>query len=393
VISVTGGLSGFGPFVDTGADLTLKSSRPSHGGFNQVRFPGSKLLHQWDLATQNVSLEDLLRSCQQIGLTGFAEIKFPESVAMIFYYLGGEVNALYREGPVAYNGQAALDKLREQVGGPEGAISVYELPLDMAHLLRGITNRQRLRETLKGRTSLADFLGRLEKAEHTGTLEIQLALGSAMVLIVRGRVSNVYWEATGGQTYEKGEARQHLDEALDTGEEAMLYLADFSRDVWKSRHEVQDSLRSRLQNREDTTAEELATEENQLRSQILDGLCAKLPSVAHAFLFDLMTGAILARKSRAGSALRVSLLAEKVPAFTSYLRDVVAAENQDRIELIEVSTERVAALVAVVPETLEGIAVLADRAQPTATIGAALTRAVRDYAARAVPQRSLTAPD
>lgn len=358
-----------------------------------MRFPGSKLLHQWDLATQNVSLEDLLRSCQQIGLTGFAEIKFPESVAMIFYYLGGEVNALYRDGPVAYNGQAALDKLREQVGGPEGAISVYELPLDMAHLLRGITNRQRLRETLKGRTSLADFLGRLEKAEHTGTLEIQLALGSAMVLIVRGRVSNVYWEATGGQTYEKGEARQHLDEALDTGEEAMLYLADFSRDVWKSRHEVQDSLRSRLQNREDTTAEELATEENQLRSQILDGLCAKLPSVAHAFLFDLMTGAILARKSRAGSALRVSLLAEKVPAFTSYLRDVVAAENQDRIELIEVSTERVAALVAVVPETLEGIAVLADRAQPTATIGAALTRAVRDYVARAVPQRSLTAPD
>jgi hypothetical protein len=115
--------------------------------------------------------------------------------------------------------------------------------------------------------------------------------------------------------------------------------------------------------------------------------------VAHAFLFDLITGAILARKSRAGSTLRVSLLAEKVPAFTAYLRDVVAAEDKDQIELIEVSTERVAALVAVVPETLEGIAVLADRAQPTATIGAALTRAVRDYAARVVPQRSLTAPD
>lgn len=358
-----------------------------------MRFPGSKLLHQWDLATQNVSLEDLLRSCQQIGLTGFAEIKFPESVAMIFYYLGGEVNALYREGPVAYNGQAALDKLREKVGGSEGAISVYELPLDMAHLLRGITNRQRLRETLKGRASLADFLGRLERVEHTGTLEIQIEAGSAMALIVRGRVSNVYWESTGGQTYEGGEARGHLDDALDAGEEALMYLADFSRDVWKSRHEVQDSLRSRLQSREDTTAEELATEENQLRNHVLEGLCAKLPSVAHAFLFDLITGAILARKSRAGSTLKVSLLAEKVPAFTAYLRDVVAAEDKDQIELIEVSTERVAALVAVVPETLEGIAVLADRAQPTATIGAALTRAVRDYAARVVPQRSLTAPD
>ncbi len=356
-----------------------------------MKFPGSKLLHQWDLATQNVSLEDLLRSCQQIGLTGFAEIKFPESVAMIFYYLGGEVNALYREGPVAYNGQAALDKLREQVAGPEGAISVYELPLDMAHLLRGITNRQRLRETLKGRASLTDFLGRLERAEHTGTLEIQLDAGSAMVLIVRGRTSNVYWESAAGQTYEAGDARTQLDEALDTGEEALMYLADFSRDVWKSRHEVQDSLRSRLQNREDTSAEEMASEEDQLRNQILEGLCAKLPSVAHAFIFDLMTGAILARKSKAGSTLRVSLLAEKVPAFTAYLRDVVAAENQDQIELIEVCTERVAALVAVVPETLEGIALLADRAQPTATMGAALTRAIRDYAARVVPQRSLTA--
>jgi len=350
-----------------------------------VRFPGSKLLHQWDLSTQNVSLDDLLRSCRQIGLTGFAEINFPESVAMIFYYLGGEVNALYREGPVAYNGKAALDKLRESVTGTEGAVSVYELPLDMAHLLRGITNRQRLRETLKGRGSLVDFLHGLEKTEHTGTLEIQLQDSSAMVLVVRGRVSNVYWESTTGQAYEKGEARQRLDDSLDAGEEATMYLADFSRDIWKSRHEVQDSLRSRLQSRQETSAEELASEESQLRDQVLDGLCATLPSVAHAFLFDLITGVVLARKSRAGSTLRVSLLAEKVPAFTAYLRDLVAAENQDQIELIEVSTERVAALVAVVSETLEGIAVLADRAQPTATIGAALTRAVRDYVSRVVP--------
>jgi hypothetical protein len=351
-----------------------------------LRFPGSKLLHHWDLSTQSVSLDDLLQSCRQIGLTGFAEIKFPESVAMIFYYLGGEVNALYREGPVAYNGQAALDKLRDRVAGSEGEVSVYELPLDMAHLLRGITNRQRLRETLKGHASLVAFLQRLEKAQHTGTLEIQLRDSSAMLLIVRGRVSNVYWESTSGQTYEKGEARQRLDDSLDKGEEAMVYLADFSRDIWKSRHEVQDSLRSRLQSRQATSAEELATEEGQLRDQVLEGLCANLPSVAYAFLFDLITGAVLARKSRAGSPVRASLLAEKVPAFTNYLRDLVAAESQDQIELIEVSTERLAAVVAVVPETLEGIAVLADRAQPTATIGAALARAVRDYAHRAVPQ-------
>ena len=75
-----------------------------------MKFPVSKLLHNWDLSVQKLSLDDLLRSCQQAGLTGFAEIKLPDAVAMIFYYVGGEVNALYREGPVAFSGQAALER-------------------------------------------------------------------------------------------------------------------------------------------------------------------------------------------------------------------------------------------------------------------------------------------
>ena len=45
-----------------------------------MKFPGSKLLHNWDLSAQHLSLDDLLRSCQQIGLTGFAEIKTPTAV-------------------------------------------------------------------------------------------------------------------------------------------------------------------------------------------------------------------------------------------------------------------------------------------------------------------------
>src|SRR5262249_15631086 len=107
-----------------------------------MKFPGSKLLHNWDLSTQRLSLHDLLKSCQQAGLNGFAEVSFPDAVGMIFYYLGGEVNALFREGPVAHHGQAALEKLNAYVSGEEGTVSVYELPLDVAHLLRGITNRQ-----------------------------------------------------------------------------------------------------------------------------------------------------------------------------------------------------------------------------------------------------------
>ena len=165
-----------------------------------MKFPGSKLLHHWDLSIQKISLDDLFRSCQQVGLTGFAEVKFPNSVGMIFYYLGGEVNALYREGSVAYHGQAALDRLRAQVTGDEGIISVFELPLDMARLLRGITNRQRLKEPVNSREELAELLSRLEGQQHTGTLEVLAPDGAAMVLIVGGRVSNTYFESKGGLT-------------------------------------------------------------------------------------------------------------------------------------------------------------------------------------------------
>jgi hypothetical protein len=354
-----------------------------------MKFPGSKLLHHWDLETQKLSLDDLLRSCQQVGLTGFAELKLPHAVGMIFYYLGGEVNALYREGAVAYHGQAALERLRTGVTGDEGVISVYELPLDMAHLLRGITNRQKLRETLKSKADLVELLRRMEKAEHTGTLEIQTSLGSSMILLVRGRLSNTYWETSGGLTFEKGEARQRLEEALGK-EEAQLFLAEFSRDIWKTRHEVQSSVRSRLERREDTNAQatdQVAAEESALRTQMLEDLHIQVPSLVQAFIFDLMTGVILARKGRGTSAIRVGLLAEKVPSITIYLRDLVATEDADQVELIELSTERVATLVAIVPEAQEAIAVLADKAQPTALIGAALSRVVRSYASRLHPAR------
>jgi hypothetical protein len=355
-----------------------------------LKFPGSKLLHHWDLSVQKLSLDDLLRSCQQAGLTGFAEVKLPDAIAMIFYYVGGEVNALYREGAVAFSGQAALERLRADAVRREGQVSVYELPIDMAHLLRGITNRQKLKETLRDRTDLVELLFRMEKAEHTGTLEIQTAAGAAMLLLVRGRLSNTYWESAAGSTFEKKEARQRLDDALDVPGETQVYLSEFSRDVWKSRHEVQDSVRSRLQPRdphEATPAEQLVTEEQALRKLVLEELCGELPSVAQAFVFDLMTGSILARRGGKGGGLRVGLLAEKVPNFTLFLRDLVATEDEDQVELIEVSTERMAVMVGIVPEAQEGIALLCEKSQPTALLGANLARAIRSYAARLAPIR------
>jgi len=355
-----------------------------------MKFPGSKLLHQWDLAVQKLSLEELFRSCRQSGLTGLAEVKFPDAVGLIFYYLGGEVNALYREGAMAYNGQSALDRLRTRVTGDVGTISVFELPLDVAHLLRGITNRQKLKETLRNKTDLVELLRRLEKAEHTGTLEVQTSEGSAMVLLVRGRASNVYWETTGGLTFEKGEARQKLEESLGQ-EEVPLFLGEFSRDVWKNRHEVQVAVRSRLERRDemrDRPTEEIASEETGLREQVLDELTAQLPGLIQTFIFDLMTASIYLRKGRGATDVHVGPLAELVPDLTISLRERMGdADDSDPLDFIELSTEKLSILVTIVAEAQEAIAVVADRSQPTALIGAALSQAVHAYTVRLHPAR------
>jgi hypothetical protein len=352
-----------------------------------LKFPGSKLLHNWDLSAQHLSLNDLLRSCQQIGLTGFAEVKTPTAVAMIFYYLGAEVNALYREGNMAYNGGIAMEKLREQETGTEGEVTVYELPLDMAHLLRGITNRQKLKQTVKSATELTEMLARLETDEHTGTLEMQTPRGAAMILLVNGRVSNIYWETISGQTFEKAAARNRLEEALGR-HEARLFLSEFSREAWKSRHEVQAAMRSRLEAVEPQSGEALNAEEVAQRQRVLEEVTAELPAVVLAFMFDLLTGAEYARKSgKSVSALRVGLLASKVPALTRYVRELVNMENDDEVELVEVTTERIALVVATVPGAAEAVGVVAEKAQPTELIGAALSRISRAYAARLSPAR------
>ncbi len=351
-----------------------------------MRFPGSKLLHTWDIAVAGLSFEDLLRSCQQVGLTGFAEVKLSHGVGMILYYMGGEVNALYREGGVAHHGKAALDRLRSQVGKGVGAVSIYELPLDMAHLLRGITNRQRLAGPFRSPADLDALLLRVAQKEHTGTLEIQTGQGVAMVLLVGGRVSSVYWETPDGQTFEKGEARRLLDAALSGGE-SQAFLSEFSREVWKTRHEVHGAETVEIHARDATTADQLVEEETALRNRVLDELFDQVPALIQAVIFDLITGVVLARRGRGTEALRAGLIAEKLPAITLQLRKALAASEGDPLELIELSTGRVATLVAIVHEVQEAIAVVADKSMPTALTEAALSRSCRSYPDRLRPSR------
>ncbi len=356
-----------------------------------MKFPGSKLLHRFDLVAQRSSLEELLRSSRESGFTGLVEVAHEGATGLIFYYLGAEVNALYRQGASSLSGQSALERMRTGSAEAGGTVSVFELPLDMAHLMRGLTKRRRWSDPVRSRGELLELLHRLEKTEHTGTLEMQSPAGAAMVLLVRGRVSNVYFEDPDGLTYEKGAARAKLDDTVGTGE-PQFFLADFSRDAWKARHEVLVPLLSRLE-RADPRTPEAASEETALRRELVEGLAAEVPALLQALLFDLMTGAVYVRVGRGSADLNVSPLAELVPELTRHVRSQLeAGEGADAVEFLEISTERVTVLVGIVAEAQEGLALLADRSQPVALLTAALVRATRDYAARLPGTRPRNVP-
>lgn len=345
-----------------------------------MKFPGSKSLHHWELSTETVfSVEHLLRSCRQVNLTGFAEVTFPQAAAMIFFYAGSPVNALYRRGPLALHGRAALDRLRTQIDAEEGSIGIYEMPLDMAHLLRGIVNRKRL-DALKGAEGLSALLERLALEQHTGTLELTTTAGAAMMLLVSGHVSNTYWETVDGVTFEKAEARQKLEEALAATGGTMAFLSAFSRDTWRSRPEAQEI--GALFDEQPPASPDTSAPEAELRRAVLAELQTDLPSSLQSLVFDLATGVVLARHVRGPDALKAALFTEKIAPLTLHIRERLAVEERDDVEVIEVSTHHVATVVAIVPDALEAIAVMADKAQPSVMLAGALTRAAASYGRR-----------
>lgn len=355
-------------------------------------FAGRKFLHSFELRPGRVSLDDLLASCQRSGLTGFAEVKTSSGSGMIVYYFGNEVNVIYREGNLAFHGAQAFTKLRAQIASLEGSVSVYELPMDAAHLLRGISNRRRLADALGSIEELTALLARLESEQHTGIVEVQTALGMALLLLVAGRLSNTYWETSGGASFEKGEARVRLEAALRRGTQATAFVSEFSREAWRSRSEMPGEAGARPSERPDALpAEQMADEEAALRQRTLERVQAELPSMTLAVFIDLFTGAIVARRVRGQDAIPVALLAEKMPSFLSYLRDVIEA-GSDELLSVEIVSRDAFAVAAVCAVTREVLVVFSDRSQPASLMHGTLARTVERYARQAAATRSVVAP-
>ena len=198
-----------------------------------MKFPGSKLLHRFDLVAQRSSLEDLLRSSRASGFTGLVEVAHEGATGLIFYYLGAEVNAIYRQGASSLNGQTALERMRSLSTDAGGTVSVYELPLDMAHLHAWAHQAAALGGpgAQSRRARRAPAPPGEDRAHRNPRDAVDGGRGDGAAR-ARPRLQRVL----------RGRERPHLREGCGAHEargghgprpSPKLFLADFSRDAWK----------------------------------------------------------------------------------------------------------------------------------------------------------------
>lgn len=370
-----------------------------------MRFPGSKLLSE-NLSTSTTPFDAIIRHCEDVNLSGYMEISFGDTEGLILFYLGEQINIIYRAAKEIFVSGEALLKLRNTSQVKEGKVSIYELPLDMAHMLRGLSNRKEVFGQIFAAEPLKDLLGRLEEEGHTGSLEVITNKGTGMVLLVRGRFSNCYFETEGGVTFEKREALNKVNEVLDRSDtSARVFQSEFSPDIWKARHETQRARASRLHDileqqrpqAERTSATATPTKEAEkeepprekvkvkdrrpLRQRVLEEIHQQTPSMLAAFFFDLETEEIEFDLVVAPEETGERLIVDKLPAFVKYLENLAAMRNDDHIEILSMSTENFYLIVKCIPESGEGIALITDKSQPVTLASSLLLNSSHRYVA------------
>ncbi len=365
-----------------------------------MRFPGSKLLSK-DLATQTASFDNIIRNCEEVNLSGYMEVTFGDAEGLILFYLGEQINVIYRAGNEIFVSNEATMKLRNTSQTHKGKVSIYELPLDMAHMLRGLSNRQEIFGQIFAVEPLKDLIAQLEKAGHTGSLEVITNKGNGMILLVRGRISSGYFETEAGNTFEKGEALNKIFEILEKSEtSARVFKSEFSQDIWRSRHETRRARKSRLhdileqQRHQETDSTAPATSGPQsatakptpiikdstpLQRKILTEIRQQTPSILAAFFFNMETEEIEVDLVEAPSETENRFVIEKLPAFVKYLENLTAMKNDDHIETLTMGSENFYLMVKCIPETGEGLALITDKSQPATLASALLLNASNRY--------------
>ena len=359
-----------------------------------------------DLSTRSTSLDKVIENCEQVNLSGYVEVTFGDSEGLVLFYLGEQINIIFRAGPEIFVSNDATLKLRNLSQYKEGKVSVYELPLDMAHMLRGLSNRQEIFGQIFAPDPLRDLIKKLGTEGHTGSLEVLTNHGTGMLLLVRGRISNAYFDTEGGATFEKGEATKKIFELLERPEtSAQVFQSEFSPDIWKARHESQRTRMSRLHEILDQDRPERPTgyasaataasakfvlpreprerptikDRGPIQRKVLAEIQKSTPSMLAAFFFNLESEEILAELIEAPKETEDRLLVDKLPALVKYLENLAALRSDDHVETLSLSTENFYLIVKTLADVGEGVALITDKSQPVTLASAYLLNSVHRY--------------
>ncbi|MBI1865231.1 MAG: hypothetical protein HYR98_05820, partial [Nitrospirae bacterium] len=199
-------------------------------------FPGGSLLFE-TLIDSHTVIENLLDEVKKTNLSGFCEVRFPQTIGIVFFYSGEPTSVIFKSPGKVSSGQEGLADLKDFCHQHKGGkLSVYELPNDVAFMLRGLTNRKQI-------TAEADWSGRLrmlidELAEqkYTGALDGITSAGKGLILLVGGKISTTSFEIESGIVFSGKDGLEKIYQVMDKpGIACKIYKSDFSAETWKER--------------------------------------------------------------------------------------------------------------------------------------------------------------
>ncbi len=210
-------------------------------------FPGRKPLME-KIPTQNIRVDDLFDEFSKQNFSGYAEFDFPDSRGIILFHSGEIITAVYKGTDKVKSQEEGIAAVKNRCRLEDGLISTFQLPAEMAHMLRGLCNRKFLDE-IHVAGKLKVVLSNLLEAKHTGTLDVLFPQRKekGMILLINGRVSNTFLEMDRNLTLEGKEALQRVHELIDEADGGCkLFQSDFSQEIWKSRRGTKKPHDSRI---------------------------------------------------------------------------------------------------------------------------------------------------
>ncbi len=210
-------------------------------------FPGRKPLME-KIPTQNIRVDDLFDEFAKQNFSGYAEFDFPASRGIILFHSGEIITAVYKGTDKVKSQEEGIAAVKNRCRLEDGLISTFQLPAEMAHMLRGLCNRKFLDDIhVSGKVQV--ILSNLLEAKHTGTLDVLFPQRKekGMILLINGRVSNTFLEMDRNLTLEGKEALQRIHELIDEADGGCkIFQSDFSQEIWKSRRGTRKPHESRI---------------------------------------------------------------------------------------------------------------------------------------------------